>query len=227
MQSTHNKFDITCHLFGILSFLENRVNLLAYDLQHKLVPRITKMATYFLSISLICQTPAILPYSAIFSTLHKQKLSYKKNENTCEENPTITAYTFSRTWFISCGNKYSSTPDLVYRCFTCTHMTKSHIYGDTFRTFISFSLRNIFRGHDLISCSNGIILCAYEIAFHANDLLNRSYDLLICAHNLIFWRNDLVKRSQEIFIHANDTTISGWYYKIQCTEESMDSMLTF
>ena len=42
-------------------------------------------------------------------------------------------------------------------------------YGGTFRTFIIFISENIFRGDDLISCLNGMIHCAYEIAFHAND----------------------------------------------------------
>ena len=79
--------------------------------------------------------------------------------------------------------------------------------GGTFRTFFIFILENIFRGHDLISCSNGIILCAYEITLHANDLLNRSHALLICAHNLIFRTNDLIKRVHEIFIPANDIII--------------------
>ena len=35
-------------------------------------------------------------------------------------------------------------------------------YDGTFRTFIIFILENIFRGDDLISCLNGIILCAYD-----------------------------------------------------------------
>ena len=80
-------------------------------------------------------------------------------------------------------------------------------YGGTFRTFIIFILENIFRGHDKISCSNGKILCAYEIALHANDLSNHSHDLLICAYNLIFRTNDLIKRAHEIFIPAKDIII--------------------
>ena len=80
-------------------------------------------------------------------------------------------------------------------------------YGGTFRIFIIFILENIFSGHVLMSCSNGIILCAYEIALHANDLLNRSHDLLICVHNLIFRSNDLKKRAHEIFIPAKDIII--------------------
>ena len=86
------------------------------------------------------------------------------------------------------------------------------IYGGTFRTFIIFILENIFRGHDKISCSNGIILCAYELALHANDLSNRLHDLLICAHNLIFRTNNLIKRAHEIFIPAYDLIIQRHDY---------------
>ena len=103
--------------------------------------------------------------------------------------------------FISFGKRYSCTPDQVSAVFT--HVTKSHkINGGTYRTFIIFILENIFRGHDLISFSNGKVLCAYKIAFHANVLLNRSHNLLICAHNVIFRRNDLIKCAHDVFIRA-------------------------
>ena len=77
----------------------------------------------------------------------------------------------------------------------------------TFRTIIILILENIFRGHDLIKCSHGKILCAYLLGFLANDLLNGLHDLLICAHNLLFRTNNLIKLAHEIFIHANNMTI--------------------
>ena len=104
----------------------------------------------------------------------------------------------------------------LYRFFKFVNLLVKNIvnlymcyYRGTFRTFSIFISANIFRGHDLISCSNGIILCAYEIAFHASDLQNRSHDLLICANDLIFRTNDLIKRAHKIFIHAIDTIIRG------------------
>ena len=52
---------------------------------------------------------------------------------------------------------------------TLIALNSIELYGGTFRTFIIFISEIIFRGDGLKSCLNGIILCAYEIAFHAND----------------------------------------------------------
>ena len=114
----------------------------------------------------------------------------------------------SHDLLICANNLIFRTNDLIKRAHEIIiHAIDTIIYGGTFRTFIIFILENIFRGHDKISCSNGIILCAYEIPLHANDLSNRLHDSLICAHNLLFQTNDLTKRAHEIFIPANDIII--------------------